>query len=59
MKFQQVGCHSLQTSLDGPEDLFLVEPEKVRAREDLRKHLAQFTHFIHKEAEAQRFNVIC
>lgn len=27
MKFQQVGCHSLETSLDGPEDLLLVEPD--------------------------------
>lgn len=59
MKFQQVGCHSLQTSLDDPEDLLLMEPEKVRAEEDLRERLAQRPHFRHREAEAQRFNVIC
>lgn len=58
VKFQQVGCHSLQTSLEGPEDLLLMGPE-VRARKDLREHLAQATHFTHREAEAQRLNVIC
>lgn len=59
MKFQQVGCLSLQTSLDDAEDLLLMEPEKVRAEEDLRERLAQRPHFRHREAEVQRFNVIC
>lgn len=58
VKFQSVGCHSLEDSLDGPEDL-LMKPEMVRAREVLREHLASPTHYSHREAEGQRFNMIC
>lgn len=58
MKSQQVGCYSLQTSLNDLEDL-LKEPEMVRAVEALTDHLAQPAHLTYWEVEAQRCNMIC
>ena len=43
VKSQQVGCYSLQTSLNDLEDL-LKEPEMMRAAETLRDHLAHPAH---------------
>ena len=42
--------------MDGPKDLFLMEPEVVTAEEGLRDHLAQLIHFTCGEAEAQIYS---